>query len=206
MPFRIDRLLTLYLFGPLSRLRKPKGLRVPILMYHSISDEPEKGHPYYWINTSPARFAEQMKFLHDNNYRVISLSDAVDLIREQGSPSGSPDRSSHHSNLPSFQSSGVATPSADSQLSTRNSHPASSFHNSTIPPFHHSSSQSAGISSSHHSNLPSFQSSGSDRYVVLTFDDGYRDFYTHAFPVFGNMGSLRRFSYPLRTLMESGRV
>ncbi len=37
-------------------------------MYHSISDESEKGHPYFWINTSPKRFAEQMKFLYDNYY------------------------------------------------------------------------------------------------------------------------------------------
>ena len=85
MAFRLDRSLTLYVFGPLSRFRRPRGLRIPILMYHSISDEPETGHPYYWINTSPARFTEHMKFLHDNNYEVISLSKAIELIRELGS-------------------------------------------------------------------------------------------------------------------------
>jgi len=79
---RIDRLLTVYVFRPLARLRQPRGLRIPILMYHSISDEPETGHPYYWINTSPALFAEHMKFLHDHDYRVIPLSAAVDMIRE----------------------------------------------------------------------------------------------------------------------------
>jgi|GEM_PF-90729 len=155
MAFRLDRCLTLYFFGPLLRFQRPRGLRIPILMYHSISNEPETGHPYYWINTSPARFAEQMKFLHDNNYHVISLSAAVDLIREQGSISGTQDPSFHHSNIPSFQSS--SSPSAD-------------------PP------------SFHPSSLPSFQSSCSPRCVVLTFDDGYRDFYTNAFPVLRGYG------------------
>jgi hypothetical protein len=50
---RLDRLLTLYFFGPLARLRgslsslnptNPSNpIRIPILMYHSISDEPETG-------------------------------------------------------------------------------------------------------------------------------------------------------------------
>jgi peptidoglycan/xylan/chitin deacetylase (PgdA/CDA1 family) len=125
-------------------------------MYHSISDEPETGHPYYWINTSPARFAEHMKFLHDNNYQVISLSTAVDLIRSRSANPHSADVSSfHHSTIPPFQSSGLSSP-------------ASSLHHSIIPSFHHS-------------NLPS-------RYVVLTFDDGYHDFYTGAFPVLQSYG------------------
>jgi len=94
-------------------------------MYHSICDEPEKGHPYFWINTSQKRFAEHMKFLHDNNYKVIDLSEAVRLISDsRGSP-----------NLPTF----------------------------------------------HHSNIP-------QKKVVLTFDDGYADFYTHAFPVLQGYG------------------
>ena len=78
---RLDRFLTLYIFGPLARLRKPRGLRIPILMYHSISDDPESGHPYYWINTSPALFADHMRYLADHGYEVIPLSTAVAMIR-----------------------------------------------------------------------------------------------------------------------------
>ncbi len=112
--FRLDRFLTLYVFHPLAKLRKPKGLRIPILMYHSISDEPETGHPYYWINTSPEVFSTHMKFLYDNNYTVIPLTDAVRLL-------------------------------------------------STTQPLNHSTTQPLN-------------------YVVITFDDGFRDFYTEALP------------------------
>jgi len=95
-------------------------------MYHSICDEKEKGHPYFWINTSPVRFAEQMRYLYDNNYHVISLAEAVELIYSQ--KERDPQR-------PAFR-----------------------------------------------------QPSASTLRVVLTFDDGYRDFYTHAFPVLRQYG------------------
>jgi len=101
---------------------QPKGIRIPILMYHSISDEPETGHPYFWINTSPRLFAEHMKFLRDNDYKVISLSEAVEIISQT---------------------------SKDPTPNTQHTKP---------------------------------------RYMVLTFDDGYRDFYTHAFPILKQFG------------------
>ena len=143
MSFRVDRLLTLCFFGPLCRLLRPKGLRIPILMYHSISEERETGHPYYWINTSPDIFAEQMKCLHDNDYQVISLSDAVELIKNHDCVSGSP--------------------AAD--------------------PTEHESRQPSPL-----------------RPVVLTFDDAYLDFYTHAFPV------LRRYGFTATLFLPTAYV
>lgn len=139
MSLRLDRILTLYFFGPLSRFVKPKGLRIPILMYHSICDETETDHPYYRINTSPARFAEQMKYLHDNGYSVISLSKAMALI--------------------SNGQSGTAI---------RNRQPQESDMQAVLP------SDRPIAESTHQAYY---------KYVVLTFDDGYRDFYTEAFPV-----------------------
>jgi hypothetical protein len=53
---------------------------IPILMYHSISSEPENGHPYYWLNTPCSIFAEHMRYLWKHDYQVISLSRAVDII------------------------------------------------------------------------------------------------------------------------------
>jgi peptidoglycan/xylan/chitin deacetylase (PgdA/CDA1 family) len=75
--FRLDRFLTLYFFYPLLRiLPKNKELRIPILMYHSISEPKQKQkHPYYETCISRRVFAEHMKFLYDNNYAVINLKD-----------------------------------------------------------------------------------------------------------------------------------
>lgn len=138
---RLDRFLTLYLFGLLTRRRPARGLRIPILMYHSISDAPESGHPYYWINTSPALFAQHMQFLHDHDYHVISLSAAVALINQL-----------------------TDQPISRIGQSTNQRAVSQPDNVSTNPP-------------------PS-----SSRYAVLTFDDGYRDFLTNAFPVLQGHG------------------
>jgi peptidoglycan/xylan/chitin deacetylase (PgdA/CDA1 family) len=140
---RLDRLLTLYFLGPLVRRRPLRELRIPILMYHSISDESEAGHPYYWINTSPALFAKQMQFLHERHYQVISLSEAVDLIKAQSASSTT------HLNR--------------------------------------------GASNSQRDSLGL-------RYVVLTFDDGYRDFYTEAFPI------LKKYSYSATVFLPTAFI
>ena len=112
---RIDRLLTLHCFSPLSKLRTAEKLTIPILMYHSISDMDEQGvHPYYRTCTSPKRFAQQMSWLHDHGYAAISLSEAVDLLSGTGTAPGKPK---------------------------------------------------------------------DEKYFVITFDDGFNDFYTDAFPI-----------------------
>jgi peptidoglycan/xylan/chitin deacetylase (PgdA/CDA1 family) len=75
---RFDRLATLYLFLPLTRVVGPKqGTRLPILMYHSISDNLfGKSHPYFHINTSPEVFSQQMRWLRHAGYRTLSLAEA----------------------------------------------------------------------------------------------------------------------------------
>jgi len=75
---RVDRLTTLLLAFPLSRIlgRNLKN-RVPILMYHSISDNLfGMSHPYYQINTSPEIFSQQMRWLRFAGYRTLSLAEA----------------------------------------------------------------------------------------------------------------------------------
>jgi hypothetical protein len=58
MPLHADRFLTRFVFHPLGKaLRRPGGVRIPILMYHGISDEPETGYPYFRLNTSRRRFS-----------------------------------------------------------------------------------------------------------------------------------------------------
>ncbi|MEM2991338.1 MAG: polysaccharide deacetylase family protein, partial [Halobacteria archaeon] len=159
------RFLTLYFFGPLFKLFcRNKGVRIPILMYHSISDEKESGHPYYWLNTSPKRFYEHMKFLKDNTYKVISLTETASIISKLDYPYNPSDPSN----------------------STNQSNPInpinSNYPNNSINP----------INSSNPSN--------SSNFVVLTFDDGYRDFYTTAWPI------LSQFSFPVTVFLPTGFI
>jgi peptidoglycan/xylan/chitin deacetylase (PgdA/CDA1 family) len=99
-------------------------------MYHSISDEPENGvHPYYRLNTSPKRFTQQMKFLSDNNYHVLSLSEAANLLNQ----------------------------------------PINQLPNQPIP-------QSSPHPINGSPNQPV-------NFIVITFDDGFRDFLEYAWPV-----------------------
>ncbi|MEI6193525.1 MAG: hypothetical protein WCS42_04255, partial [Verrucomicrobiota bacterium] len=63
--FRLDRSLTLHFFQRLGRGGAKD--RLPILMYHSISEDPEEEvSPYYRVCTSPQRFRAQMQWLKDN--------------------------------------------------------------------------------------------------------------------------------------------
>lgn len=113
---RIDRFLTLHFFGPLIRTGLITGCAgIPILMYHSISDEIEPGmHPYFQISTSRDTFAAHMSLLYEEGYSVLTIPEAMALM-------------------------------ADPDLRPR-------------------------------------------RAVVLTFDDGFRDFFTEAFPILHNYG------------------
>src|SRR5277367_5423829 len=75
---RLDRLVTMNVALPAAKIAGPKaGTRVPILMYHSISENLfGKSHPYYQINTSPEAFAQQMRWLRNNGYRTLNLGEA----------------------------------------------------------------------------------------------------------------------------------
>jgi len=75
---RFDRLVTLYLSHPLARSLGPlRGSHIPILMYHSISDNLfGMSHPYYHINIRPEMFSRQMRWLRNNGYRTIDLTQA----------------------------------------------------------------------------------------------------------------------------------
>jgi peptidoglycan/xylan/chitin deacetylase (PgdA/CDA1 family) len=97
-------------------------------------------HPYYQINTSPDIFVERMRFLHENNYSVISLAKAVKMLDSNSQPN---------------------------QLNTQ--HATRNTQIKLNQPLNHSTNQPL-------------------KYVVLTFDDGFRDFYTQAFPILQKYG------------------
>jgi len=112
---RVDRYLTLSVFRTLHRVGWRGEKCVPMLMYHSISDDREEGvEPYYRLDTNPCRFAEQMQWLRNSDYWGVSLEAALAML-----------------------ASGE---------------------------------------------------SGNSPLVVITFDDGFRDFYTEAWPVIQRHG------------------
>jgi peptidoglycan/xylan/chitin deacetylase (PgdA/CDA1 family) len=85
---RLDRTLTLSLAGPFLRLCR--GLRgkaafqrcLPVLMYHSISEDTEVGiKPYFRICTSPARFSEQIAWLAERGWAGVTLAEGLGWLR-----------------------------------------------------------------------------------------------------------------------------
>jgi len=53
------------------------GTRLPILAYHSISENLfGMSHPYYHINTSREVFSQQMRWLRNTGYRTVDLAEA----------------------------------------------------------------------------------------------------------------------------------
>src|SRR5271154_5469208 len=77
---RLDRLVTMNVALPAARIAGPKaGTRVPILMYHSISENLfGKSHPYYQINTAPRIFVEQMRSLRCLGYKTLAPGEVVE--------------------------------------------------------------------------------------------------------------------------------
>lgn len=127
MGFRFDRFATLFVARPLCWATSSRKLSVPILMYHSISDDPETGvHPYYRTATLPQVFAAQMKYLHDSGYRTLSLEEATRQLESPTAELG--------------------------------------------------------------------------KQVVITFDDGYRNFYSDAFP------ALRRFAFTATVFLPTAFI
>ena len=88
MSFRLDRFATLYVVNPVQRRNSAKT-SIPILMYHSITDQDESSvQPYYRTATSPEAFAAQMQYLHAAGYSAIGVSEAVRRLNDSGPATG----------------------------------------------------------------------------------------------------------------------
>ena len=75
---RPDRIATLFFFHPLRRLLGRKSTGIPILMYHSISNNAERcRNPYFHTCTAPRVFREHLSLLARNGYQTIGLAEAV---------------------------------------------------------------------------------------------------------------------------------
>lgn len=81
-PPRLDRFVSVHLVAPM--LRGSAGASaggIPILMYHSVSDDPEPGvRPYYRLATPPALFRDHLSVLADEGFTVVSLPEAVEAL------------------------------------------------------------------------------------------------------------------------------
>jgi peptidoglycan/xylan/chitin deacetylase (PgdA/CDA1 family) len=77
---RLDRTISLYLGHPYARVFGTKrSACVPILMYHSISENLfGMSHPYFHINTLPRVFSAQMRWLQQSGYRTLGLGEALE--------------------------------------------------------------------------------------------------------------------------------
>lgn len=87
---RADAFITLNVVQPVRRLFPPTGRRVPILMYHSVSDRQEGGHPYFRTVTSPAAFERQMGYLHENGYAAVRIGEALEYLDGRREIQGQP--------------------------------------------------------------------------------------------------------------------
>ena len=158
---RLDRFITLNLMQPLRRMRITHHVSritsLPILMYHSISGEPEPGVPaYYQTNTSPAVFRQHMEFLACQSYKTVSLDQLVTRLTM------------------GLQDYRTMVPQD---------------HGTTMPPRPMSAF--------------SFQLSPFPKLVCITFDDGFRDFFTEAFPILQNHGYTATMFLPTAFIRDS---
>src|SRR5580698_4334052 len=91
---RFDRLSTLGVVNPFFRITGQFAARnsrpaanyspLPILMYHSISDDPESdSQPYFKVCTSPRRFADHMQWLADLGYQGVNLNQGLAALQQQ---------------------------------------------------------------------------------------------------------------------------
>lgn len=81
---RLDRWLSTAVFHPLRQIgMAAHGVRLPVLMYHSLSDDhDDRASAYYKTSTDPLIFRQQMRFLAAEGYKTIHLSDAVARLQD----------------------------------------------------------------------------------------------------------------------------
>lgn len=90
---RLDRLITLGFVDPSRRIlnrlsdvtfRVPQeDVRLPILMYHSVSEDLQADvSPYYRTVTTSRRFTEHMRFLNAGGWRAVNLRDGLHALNQ----------------------------------------------------------------------------------------------------------------------------
>lgn len=79
--FRLDRLLSTHMVGPLLRFGEHWRVpRIPILMYHGIQEGAGREKLFREIHITPAEFARQMQYLRSAGYRTVDLIEALAIL------------------------------------------------------------------------------------------------------------------------------
>ena len=158
---RSDRCLSLYVMQPLigAGLHRPFP-GIPILMYHSISEDRERNcGAYYKVCTPPALFREHLQILRESGFTVCDLDAAVAALQEPSSPC-LPVGATRIPVVPVTRENGrspvARDPYSPSNLETR--------------------------------SPVAISAASRPRLAVITFDDGFRDFLTDAWPALCDFG------------------
>jgi len=67
---------------PTPTPKPPESVRVPILMYHYVSDPPPGADKLRAdLSVSPKQFEAQLRYLQENGYTTVSLQNVYDLLK-----------------------------------------------------------------------------------------------------------------------------
>lgn len=82
---RIDRAISVHVVHPWLKLSaRIVGRSVPVLMYHSISEDPEPSvHPYFKVNTHPEVFQMHLELLRDKGFKPLALSEVYGVLEQR---------------------------------------------------------------------------------------------------------------------------
>lgn len=226
---RLDRFITLNLARPFRRFMakvspsprwgEGQGEVLPILMYHSISDRDESHlRDYFKVCTSPARFREQMRTLKEHGYVGVDLPTGLAWLNRSGTgvPVSGPgpellngpgfvgSNRRHLSPATCQPSSPPPSPFMKSESGSRRVEEADSSQPERTGA---TALSSRGEKSSPHSALFAPSSAFQPlRPVVITFDDGFQDFFTEAVPVMHEYGFTATMYLPTAFIGDTCRL
>lgn len=201
---RLDRIITLNLVGPLHRFFTEvspsplsgtgRGDVLPVLMYHSISDRDESHlRDYFKVCTSPMRFREQMQTLKENGFTGVDLQTGLAWLNRNNETIGAP------ASGPAATGNRVIPVARDeSEISHRRREEADLLRpegagspeslgrlNDSPPSPLRGEGRGEVLDSASCLPPPAFSPL---QPVVITFDDGFQDFFTEAVPVMREHG------------------